>query len=83
MHRENRINHNAYSTWICQYHIVFAKDYRKKAVHRQLTADIGYVLRKLCEEDQVEIMGYLKVESMGKISRQYRRISEIRSWKMR
>ena len=53
---KNDINHSAHSTWRCQYHIVFAPKFRRKAIYGQLKADIGYILRKLCEEKKVEII---------------------------
>ena len=53
---KNIVNHSAHSTWRCQYHIVFAPKYRRKVIYGQLKADIGYILRKLCEEKKVEII---------------------------
>ena len=53
---KNRLNHSAHSTWRCQYHIVFAPKYRRKAIYGELKLDIGYILRKLCEEKKVEII---------------------------
>ena len=53
---KNIVNHSAHSTWRCQYHIVFAPKYRRKVIYGQLKADIGYILRKLCEAKNVEII---------------------------
>ena len=53
---KNTLNHSAHSTWRCQYHIVFAPKYRRKVIYGQLKADIGYILRKLCEEKKVEFI---------------------------
>ena len=53
---KNTVNHSAHSTWRCQYHIVFAPKYRRKVIYGQLKADIGYILRKLCEAKNVEII---------------------------
>ena len=53
---KNAVNHSAHSTWRCQYHIVFAPKYRRKVIYGQLKADIGYILRKLCEAKNVEII---------------------------
>ena len=53
---KNDLNHNAHSTWRLQYHIVFAPKYRRKVIYGQLKADIGVILRKLCEEKSVEII---------------------------
>lgn len=51
----NELNHSAHSTWRCQNHIVFAPKYRRKVIYGELKADIGQILRKLCEEKKVEI----------------------------
>lgn len=53
---KNEVNHSAHSTWRCQYHIVFSPKFRRKAIYGQLKADIGRILRKLCEEKKVEII---------------------------
>lgn len=53
---KNDIQHGAHSTWRCQYHIVFAPKFRRKVIYKELRADIGYILRKLCEEKKVEII---------------------------
>ena len=53
---KNDIRHSSHSTWRCQYHIVFTPKYRRKAIYKELRADIGYILRKLCEEKKVEII---------------------------
>ena len=55
-HGKNEVNHSAHSTWKCQYHIVFAPKFRRKVIYGQLKADIGQILRKLCEEKKVEII---------------------------
>ena len=43
-------------TWRCQYHLVFAPKFRRKAIYGELRADIGKILRKLCAEKKVEII---------------------------
>ena len=53
---KNEIKHSAHSTWRCQYHIVFAPKFRRKIIYKELRADIGKILRKLCEEKGVEII---------------------------
>ena len=53
---KNEVNHGAHSTWRCEYHIVFAPKYRRKVVYGEIKADIGVILRKLCEEKKVEIL---------------------------
>ena len=46
----------AHSKWRCKYHIVFAPKYRRMEVYGKLKADIGVILRKLCEQKGVEIV---------------------------
>ena len=53
---KNELNHGAHSTWRLQYHIVFAPKYRRKVIYGQIKADIGRILRKLCEQKKVEIL---------------------------
>lgn len=50
------INSLSHSKWRCQYHIVFAPKYRRKVIYKELRADIGQIIRKLCEEKKVEIL---------------------------
>ena len=40
----------------CKYHIVFARKYRIQEIYGKLKADIGTILRKLCEQKGVEII---------------------------
>lgn len=37
-------------------HIVFALKYRRQVIYREITIDIGQILRKLCEQKGVEII---------------------------
>lgn len=53
----NEIKHTAHSTYRCQYHIVFAPKYRRKEIYGKIKTDIGEILRKLCEQKGVEIIG--------------------------
>ena len=46
----------AHTTWNCKYHIVFAPKYRRKVVYGQLRADIGKILRMLCDRKGIEIV---------------------------
>ena len=46
----------SHSKWRCKYHIVFAPKYRRQEIYGALKADIGQILRKLCEEKGVEII---------------------------
>ena len=56
MKNENRIRQTAHSTYRCEYHIVFAPKYRRKVIYGELRKDIGNVLRKLCEQKDVQII---------------------------
>jgi putative transposase len=40
----------------CQYHIVFSPKYRMQVIYREIRTDIGQILRKLCEQEGVEII---------------------------
>lgn len=53
---KNEIKKLEHSTYRCQYHIVFAPKYRRKEIYGDLKADIGKILRKLCNEKKVEII---------------------------
>ena len=46
----------AHSKWNCKYHIVFAPKYRRQVIYGKIKADIGIMIRKLCEYKQVEII---------------------------
>ena len=53
---KNELRHGAHTTWRCQYHLVFAPKFRRKAIYGELRADIGKILRKLCEKKKDEII---------------------------
>ena len=53
---KNEIKKLEHSLYRCQYHIVFAPKYRRKVIYGELKADIGKILRKLCNEKKVEII---------------------------
>ena len=53
---KNEIKKLEHSSYRCQYHIVFAPKYRRKVIQGELKADIGKILRKLCNEKKVEII---------------------------
>ena len=46
----------AHTKWNCKYHIVFAPKYRRQVIYGKIKADIGIMLRELCEYKQVEII---------------------------
>ena len=45
----------AHTKWNCKYHIVFAPKYRRQIIYGKIKADIGIILRKLCDRKGVEI----------------------------
>ena len=49
-------NSLAHTTWNCKYHIVFAPKYRRMAIYGKIKADIGKILRKLCEQKGIMIL---------------------------
>ena len=51
------INSLSHSKWRCKYHIVFAPKYRRKEIYGKIKAEIGQIIRKLCEQKKVEIHG--------------------------
>jgi len=53
---KNEVKTSAHSSWRCEYHIVFAPKYRRKAIYGEIKADVGQILRKLCDEKKVEII---------------------------
>lgn len=52
----NDIKSLSHSKWRCKYHIVFAPKYRRQEIYGKIKADIGQILRKLCEQKGVEII---------------------------
>ena len=46
----------SHTKWNCKYHIVFAPKYRRQEIYGKIKADIGQILRKLCEAKRVEIL---------------------------
>ena len=49
-------NSLAHTKWECKYHIVFAPKYRRQIIYVKIKADIGQMLRKLCEYKGIEIL---------------------------
>ena len=50
------ISNLAHSKWNCKYHVVFAPKYRRMVIYSKIRADIGKILRKLCEQKGIEIL---------------------------
>ncbi len=49
-------NSLAHTRWECKYHIVFAPKFRRQEIYGKLKADIGTILRELCERKGIEII---------------------------
>ena len=49
-------NSLAHTTWNCKYHIVFASKYRRQAIYGKYKANIGQIIRELCQRKGVEII---------------------------
>lgn len=49
-------NSLSHSKWNCKYHIVFAPKYRRQVIYGKIKADVGKILRQLCEMKGVEII---------------------------
>ncbi len=45
----------SHTKWNCKYHMVFAPKYRRQVIYGKIKADIGKILRQLCEMKEVEI----------------------------
>ena len=48
-------NSLAHTKWECKYHVVFAPKFRRQIIYRQIKADIGKILRDLCNRKGIEI----------------------------
>jgi len=46
----------AHTKWNCKYQIVFAPKYRRQVIYGKIKADIGQIVRKLCQHKGVEII---------------------------
>ena len=44
----NDVKSLSHSKWRCKYHIVFAPKYRRQIIYGRIKADIGKILRDLC-----------------------------------
>lgn len=50
------LKHTAYSSYRCEYHIVFAPKYRRKIIYKKLKRDVVEIIKKLCKEMKVEVI---------------------------
>ena len=46
----------SHTKWNCKYHIVFSPKFRRNVIYQKIKADIGVILRKLCQMKKVEII---------------------------
>ena len=56
MKKDNEIKSLEHSKFRCQYHIVFAPKFRRKAIYGEIKKDIREIIRKLCIQKWVEII---------------------------
>ena len=52
----NDLESLSHTKWRCQYHIVFAPKYRRQIIYGKYKAEIGKILRTICERNGVEII---------------------------
>lgn len=50
------LNSLAHTKWECKYHVVFAPKYRRRIIYGKIKAEIGKILRRLCEQRGIEII---------------------------
>ena len=55
-HKMNDTNSLSHSKWNCKYHVVFAPKYRRMMIYKKIKADVGRILRTLCEQKKVNII---------------------------
>ena len=49
-------NSLSHTRWNCKYHIVFTPKYRRQIIYKQISADIGQIIRALCARKGVTII---------------------------
>ena len=54
--KNNDIHSLSHTKWNCKYHIVFAPKYRRKVFYGEKGAEIGKILRELCNWKKVNII---------------------------
>ena len=52
----NDIHSLTHTKWNCKYHIVFAPKYRRKVFYQEKRAEVGKILRQLCEWKGVRLL---------------------------
>lgn len=46
----------AHTKWMCKYHIVFTRKYRRKEIYNQVRKDLIEIMKRLCKYKGVEIL---------------------------
>ena len=46
----------SHTTWNCKYHLVFAPKFRRQVIYGSIKADVGKILRELCERKGITII---------------------------
>ena len=46
----------SHTLWECKYHVVFAPKFRRQIIYGKIKADLGKILRDLCERKGIEII---------------------------
>ena len=54
--KNNDIHSLSHTKWNCKYHIVFAPKYRRKVFYGEKRAEIGKILREICNWKKVNII---------------------------
>ena len=49
-------NSLAHTKWNCEYHIVITPKYRRQIIYKDISRDIGSIIRTLCARKGVEII---------------------------
>ena len=52
----NEVHSLSHTRWNCKYHIVFAPEYRRKVFFNGKMAEVGKILRELCNWKKVKIV---------------------------
>lgn len=52
----NDVESLAHTKWRCQYHIMFAPKYRRRIIYGKYRAEIGKILRTICNRYGIELI---------------------------
>ena len=50
------MNRLAHTSWEYKYHIILAPKYRRQVIYGKMKAEIGKILRELCDKKAIEII---------------------------